>query len=135
MQTDEDVGKVAAAVPVLICILSVHYTWYITYIRLIDWLFTVLHPAQEYFTYMETSPLPVKGCKISAYARHSGPLSREGSLSCHTYCDMGLRFFRSHPKDRPIQSPLTTRMGMRRTYSNSDPHGAHILGNCHIKSS
>jgi hypothetical protein len=29
----------------------------------IDWLFTVLRPAQEYFTYMETSPLPVKGCK------------------------------------------------------------------------
>jgi hypothetical protein len=25
---------------------------------------TVLRPAQEYFTYMETSPLPVKGCKI-----------------------------------------------------------------------
>jgi hypothetical protein len=23
-----------------------------------------LRPAQEYFTYMETSPLPVKGCKI-----------------------------------------------------------------------
>jgi hypothetical protein len=30
--------------------------------------------------------------------------------------------FRSHPKDRPIQSPLTTRMGMRRTCSNPDPH-------------
>jgi hypothetical protein len=29
-----------------------------------DWLFTVLRPAQEYFTYMETSPLPVKGCKF-----------------------------------------------------------------------
>jgi hypothetical protein len=29
----------------------------------IDWLFIVLHPAQEYFTYMETSPLPVKGWK------------------------------------------------------------------------
>jgi hypothetical protein len=29
-----------------------------------DWLFTVLRPAQEFFTYMETSPLPVKGCKI-----------------------------------------------------------------------
>ena len=28
---------------------------------LIDWLFRVLRPAQEYFTYMETSPLPVKG--------------------------------------------------------------------------
>jgi hypothetical protein len=32
--------------------------------RLIDYLFIVLRPAQEYFTYMETSPLPVKGCKI-----------------------------------------------------------------------
>jgi hypothetical protein len=29
-----------------------------------DWLFTVLRPAQEFFTYMETSPLPVKGYKI-----------------------------------------------------------------------
>jgi hypothetical protein len=27
----------------------------------IDWLFTVLRPAQEFFTYMETSLLPVKG--------------------------------------------------------------------------
>jgi hypothetical protein len=32
----------------------------------------------------------------------SAPLSREESLSCHTYCDMGPRFFWSHPKDRPI---------------------------------
>jgi hypothetical protein len=31
---------------------------------LLDWLFTVLRPAQEFFTYMETSPLPVKGCKF-----------------------------------------------------------------------
>jgi hypothetical protein len=28
------------------------------------WLFILLRPAQEYFTYMEMSPLPVKGCKI-----------------------------------------------------------------------
>jgi hypothetical protein len=27
-------------------------------------LYTVLRPAQEFFTYIETSPLPVKGCKI-----------------------------------------------------------------------
>jgi hypothetical protein len=32
--------------------------------KIVDWLFTVLRPAQELFTYMETSPLPVKGCKI-----------------------------------------------------------------------
>jgi hypothetical protein len=50
--------------------------------RLIVWLFIVLRPAQEYFTYIETSPLPVKGCKILAYTRRSGPLSRDGSLSC-----------------------------------------------------
>jgi hypothetical protein len=27
-------------------------------------LVLILRPAQEYITYMETSPLPVKGCKI-----------------------------------------------------------------------
>jgi hypothetical protein len=27
---------------------------------MIDWLFIILRPAQEYFTYVETSPLPVK---------------------------------------------------------------------------
>jgi hypothetical protein len=37
---------------------------------------------------------------------------QEGSLSCHISCDTGPRFFRSHPKNRPIQSPLTTHKGM-----------------------
>jgi hypothetical protein len=64
-----------------------------------------------------------RAAKCSPYARRSGPLSREGSLSCHTCCDTGPRFFRSHPKDRPIQSPLTTHKGMWRIYSNPDPHG------------
>jgi hypothetical protein len=30
----------------------------------IDWLFMVLRLVKEFFTYMETSPLSVKGCKI-----------------------------------------------------------------------
>jgi hypothetical protein len=47
---------------------------------LIDWLCTVLHPAQEFFTDMETSPLPVKGYYIELYALRSGPLCREGSF-------------------------------------------------------
>jgi hypothetical protein len=47
---------------------------------LIDWLFTVLRPTQEYFTYMETSPLLVKGCEILAYARRSGPLNRDSGI-------------------------------------------------------
>ena len=75
---------------------------------------------------METSPLPVKGCKIQAYARRSGPLSREGSLSCHTCFDTGPQFSRSHPKDRPIQSPFTTHKGMWKIYSDPDPHGSPI---------
>jgi hypothetical protein len=49
-----------------------------------------------------------------------------GSLSCHTCCYMGHRFFHSHPKDRPIQSPLTTHEGMWRVYSNLDPYGVCI---------
>ena len=32
--------------------------------RFNDLSFTVLRQAQEFFTYMKTSPLPVKGCKI-----------------------------------------------------------------------
>jgi hypothetical protein len=60
---------------------------------------------------------------LGLYTRRSGPLSREGPLSCHTCCDTGARFFWSHPKDRPFQSPLTTQKGMWRIYSYPDPHG------------
>jgi hypothetical protein len=46
---------------------------------------------------------------------------------CHTCCDTGLKFFLSHPKDRSIQSPLTTcttHKGMWRICSYPDPHGS-----------
>jgi hypothetical protein len=33
---------------------------------------------------------------LGLYAWCSGPVSREGSLSCHTCCDTGPRFFWSH---------------------------------------
>jgi hypothetical protein len=72
---------------------------------------------------METSPFPVNGYKILACARRSGPLSREGSLSCHICCDMGPQFFRSYTNDRHIQSALTKHDGIMRIYSNPDPHG------------
>jgi hypothetical protein len=63
-------------------------------------------------------------------------LSREGSISCHTCCNTGPRFFRSHPKDRSIQSPLTTHEGMWRIYYNPDPHGGLLFEqkvNCRLK--
>jgi hypothetical protein len=42
-------------------------------------------------------------------------------------CNTGPRFFRSHPKDRLIQSPLMTHKGMWRTNSNQDPHGSPFI--------
>ena len=36
--------------------------------------------------------ITVEGLHILTYARHSWPLSREGSLVCHTYCDKGHPF-------------------------------------------
>jgi hypothetical protein len=48
--------------------------------------------------------------------------------------DTGPRFFRSHPKDHPNQSPLvTTHEGMRRTNSNPDPHGGWRLEDIDIR--
>jgi hypothetical protein len=48
-----------------------------------------------------------------AYAWSSGPLSREGSLSCHTCCDTGPRFFWSYPKNHLFSpAPLTTQKSM-----------------------
>ena len=36
--------------------------------------------------------IPGEGLQISTYARHLCPLSIEGSLVCHTYCDTGHLF-------------------------------------------
>jgi hypothetical protein len=43
---------------------------------------------------------------------------QRGILIGHTYSDTGPWYFRSYPRDRTIQSPLTTLMGLRRSYSN-----------------
>ena len=69
-------------------------------------LFGVFRPTCEFFTHMETSPLPVKDCKFSlTYARHSWPLSSEDSLACHTYCDTRNQFIMVFPED-PWHSQL-----------------------------
>ena len=50
-------------------------------------LFGVFCHTRDFFTHMETSPLPLKGCKILAHVQHSKPLGffSEGSivLLCH----------------------------------------------------
>ena len=43
-------------------------------------------------THVEKSPLPVNDFTILTDTRRSWPLSSEGSLACHTYCDTGHPF-------------------------------------------
>jgi hypothetical protein len=43
----------------------------------------VLCPSQKTFTPMETSPLPEKGCRVSAFASLLRAFEQVGSLSCH----------------------------------------------------
>ena len=81
-------------------------------------------------------------------ARRSGPLSREGSLSCHTCFDTGLVFPVSSEGPPHSVASYDTR-GVWRIYSNPDPHGClmemrdasgnclpcyiRIVGNCFLK--
>ena len=71
------------------------------------------NPAQEYFSYIEMS-VSHHHCwwKAAQFRPMLGAQDLwagiEGSLSCHTYCDTVPQFFWPHPKNRPIQSPLTT---------------------------
>jgi hypothetical protein len=41
--------------------------------EMIDWSIIISRLVQEFFTFIETSSLQVKGCKIKAYAWRSGP--------------------------------------------------------------
>ena len=51
-------------------------------------LFRVFRPTQEFFTHMETSTLPMKGCKFwPIHSTHGHGALHDGSLACHTYCD------------------------------------------------
>ena len=43
----------------------------------------------ENFSLIGDVTIACKGLQILTYARHLWPLSSEGSLACHTYCDTG----------------------------------------------
>jgi hypothetical protein len=47
-------------------------TLFSTVVGWFNWLFTVLCPAQEFFTYMETSPLPEKSSMLGAQGLWAG---------------------------------------------------------------
>ena len=69
--------------------------------KLVSWLYGVYRPTREFFTHMETSPFPVKGCKFLPMPGTYG-LSSEGSLTCHTHCDRGPTVYNGH-----LRGPVT----------------------------
>ena len=86
-----------------------------SYIIIFGLLVWVFRPTWEFFTHMETLPLPMKGCNFMTYIRHSLPLSSEGSLACYTYCNTGLPF---------TWSPVVERLAGQLSYQS---HQNHIL--------
>ena len=64
----------------------------------------------------------ISGKKKIAYARCPRPLYREGFLSCHTCCDVGIQFYTRHIKDHPVESPLTKSTGTAQDPLKSNHH-------------
>ena len=89
-------------------------------------------PAREFVNHMETSPLPVKGCKFWLILDTS-----EGSLACHTYCDTRHPFIMAIAED-PWHSNLKPSLSVFTTFvcsgldSNIQPSacGANALIHC-----
>ena len=61
-----------SALDMKVTCLGLKHAWFVC-------LFWVYHPTREFFTHMQTSPLPLKGCKFWPW----WPLSSEGSLAWH----------------------------------------------------
>ena len=55
-------------------------------------LFGVYRPTREFFHSYGDVTITGEGLQILTYAQHPWPLSSEGSLACHTYCDKGHPF-------------------------------------------
>ena len=79
------------------------------YLNLYICLFGVFLLSREFFTNIETSPLLVKGCNFW----HSWPLSSEGSLACHTYCDTGHPFILVISEDPVTLAPIVERLAVK----------------------
>ena len=62
----------------------------------------IFYAIRKQFTPVGTSLLRLKGYEIWVYFWCIGPLSREGSLSCHSCSDTETRLLRPHSKDVPF---------------------------------
>ena len=100
--------------------------WWVTFTVFapIDWLIVYcLTSLSRIFHWYGDGTIAGEGLQIWAYARHSGPLSREGSLSCHSCYDTGPRSIPSHPKDHEHSKRNSLRFTrcVWREIMNSDP--------------
>jgi hypothetical protein len=80
------------------------------------WLFTVLRLAQKFFTCMETSSLPVEGCKIKAYCSALGASKQGGIFIVPHLLWHGETVFPVSSKEPPHSVAFTTHKGMWRTF-------------------
>ena len=89
---------------------------------LFDWLFIVLRPTENISLIRRRHQCRWRAAKFRPMLGTQGLWAGRDLYRATPAVTRGLGFSRSHPNDRPIQSPLTTRKGMLRTYSNPDPH-------------
>jgi hypothetical protein len=62
-------------------------------------LFVCFESHEQFFSYMATVTITGDGAANLDLCLALTAFSSEGSFTCHTYCDTGPPFFRSHPKD------------------------------------
>ena len=58
-----------------------------------------------------------EGLQILTYARHSWPLSSEGSLPCHTYCDTVSSVYNGHLRGPVTLTPIAERLAVELSLS------------------
>ena len=88
---------------------GMNYAWQFWWIE-IRKLFGVYRPNWKFFTHTDVT-INRDGLQIFTYARHSWPLSREGSLACQTNCDTGHQFIMVISKD-PWHTPIAERLAV-----------------------
>ena len=98
-------------------------------------------PTREFFTHLETSPLPVKGCKFLPYARYLWPLSMRVLFSMPHLLWHGASVYNGHLRGPVTLTPIAERLaveflwlksveaGIRRQLSAC---GANTLTHCAI---
>ena len=66
----------------------------------------------EDFSFIWRHTVAGEGLHILTYARHSWTLSSEGSLACHTYCDIGAFVYDDHLRGPVILTPVAERLNL-----------------------